>query len=61
MRTSRPGEGAVEEKVLRFDPHDPVHAAVVEKALDEAARKMLLPAPAAKPTRKKKRAERRSK
>lgn len=63
VRTTRPGEGVVEEKVLRFDPHDPVQAAVVGKALDEAARKMLPPAPAPKPARKtkKKGARRKSK
>lgn len=61
VRTTRPGEGVVEEKVLRFDPHDPVHAAVVGKALDEAARKMLPPAPVPKPARKKRAARRKSK
>ena len=61
VRTTRPGEGVVQEKVLRFDPHDPVHAAVVGKALDEAARKMLPPAPAPKPVRKKKSARRKAK
>lgn len=61
VRTSRPGEGVVEEKILRFNPHNPVHAAVVGTALNEAARKMLPPAPAPTPTRKKKRARRKSK
>lgn len=61
VRTSRPGDGVVEEKVLRFNPDDPVHAAVVSKALNEAARKMLPPAPTPKPTRRKKRARRKSK
>jgi hypothetical protein len=57
VRTSRPGEGVVEEKVLRFNPDDPVHAAAVSTALNEAARKMLPSAP----TRKKKRTRRKSK
>jgi hypothetical protein len=60
VRTSRPGEGVVEEKVLRFDPHDPVHAAVVEKALNDAARKLLPPGPSPSPTPKKKRSRRKS-
>jgi hypothetical protein len=41
VRTTRRATGVVEEKVLRFDPQDPIHVAVVRKALDEAARKML--------------------
>lgn len=62
VRTSRPGEAVVEEKILRFDPHDAVHAAVVEKALADAARKMLPAAPAAPgPRPKSKRTRRKSK
>lgn len=58
VRTTRPREGGViEEKVLRFNPEDPVHAAAIRAALDEAARKMLPGAP----SRKKKGARRKSK
>jgi len=60
VRTSRPGEGVVEEKVLRSNPDDPVQAAVVGTALNEAVRKMLPPASAATSTQKKKRARRKS-
>lgn len=45
VRTSRSGDVVTEEKVLRFNPHDPVHAATVEKALNDAARKMLTASP----------------
>jgi hypothetical protein len=62
VRTTRPDEGIVEEKILRFDPQDRVHVAVVGKALEEAARKMLPPvATRGAPALKKKGARRRSK
>lgn len=58
VRTTRSREGGViEEKVLRFNPDDPVHATAIRAALNHAARKML---PAAAP-QKKRRARRKSK
>jgi len=61
VRTTQPGAGVVEEKVLRFDPQDPVHVTVVRKALDEAGRKMLPPVATRGAARKKKGARGRSK
>lgn len=50
LRTSRPGDEVVEEKILRFNPNDPVHAKTIQSLLDTVTRKML-PPPA--PQRKK--------
>jgi hypothetical protein len=52
IRTSRPAEGIVEEKVLRLDPRDPVHADAIRVALNQAVVKMLS-APRAKQSRRK--------
>jgi hypothetical protein len=56
IRTSHAGE-VVEEKVLRFNPDDAVHAAAIRTALDNAAHRVL-PAP---PSRKKKRGRHKAK
>ena len=51
VRTSRSADTVVEEKVLRFNPDDPVHVETIRDALNAATQRTLADAPGAKKKR----------